>query len=734
MTTRVERPPDPVLAAYDRQLDGLFTYCLSVLCDHDAAVGAVREVRELALRHGERLAEPGLVKAWLYSLARYCCLYRLERGPQTPTADAVGTERADRADRRRELASLAWPEAAGTDPEQREALELSARHRLSPIEVAAVLGISADGARALLASAGSEVGRTRTALQVLGAGGCPELDRLGGAGAGAGAGAASLPGPHLPDGGRGERVLGPALRRELVQHVVDCPTCRGTAERVAGEVGSGPSGRPVPPLLPLLPAPAAARDTGQDERRPAGGPAPLRSAGDGRDVPSGAGRDAPERSGPERSGPERGDAGQRESARGDAGQRGGAPQQGQARSGAAGRPFAGARPGGPAGSGPGAAGAAGSGPRPAGAAFLAGAAAGRRAAALTGHRPAEQPGLRFDQRGFPRHRTPGPSRAVAVRQRVITTGVLAAVLAAPVVALWAGHRSGDGAGTAAAVSSVSVDGGAPAAGRPPASGPTAGATTAGQGSGGLEPAGTASAETLFPRIQGPAVPVPAAGATPIGSPALRSVPSPAPFPGAAPQGAAGLLTVEAAEYGSRTVISMTNSGGTEIRWHAVVDVGWLRLSRDSGTLAPGQRITVTVTVDEEHAPGTAWTARIALPPSEAVVTLEGGPTPQGGASGPAPTSSTAPPGSTPTSPTEPAPTTSPSPVPTPTGGPTASPTTGPSATATSGPTTSGPATGAPASPAASPSPNSPPAPTTRSGHQQAGHAAEDQRSRSGGSR
>ncbi|WP_374120176.1 RNA polymerase sigma factor, partial [Streptomyces sp. LS1784] len=65
------------LVAYDRQVDGLFTYCLSVLCEHDAAADALGEVRELARRHGARLAEPGLLRAWLFSLARYCCLRRL---------------------------------------------------------------------------------------------------------------------------------------------------------------------------------------------------------------------------------------------------------------------------------------------------------------------------------------------------------------------------------------------------------------------------------------------------------------------------------------------------------------------------------------------------------------------------------------------------------------------------------------------------------------------------------
>ncbi|MFE7188840.1 hypothetical protein [Kitasatospora sp. NPDC057541] len=574
MTTSTEGPRDAVLAAYERQVDGLFTYCLSVLCEHEAAAAALREVRELAVRYGDRLAEPGLVRAWLYSLARYCCLRRLADGGGSGTGGGRGGDGdggAEAVRRRRELASLAWPEAAGTAPEQREALELSVRHRLSPIEVAAVLGQPFEDVRTLLASALAEVGRTRAALLVLGVGSCPELDRLGGAGA---------------ESWR-DWVLGPALRRELVRHVVDCPTCRGTAERVAGEVPedgtAGLSG------LPVLTAPG-------------------RGAG------------------------------------------------------------------------------------------AAGTVAVRVRVPARVSVPTEV-GLRFDQGGFPRHRAPDGGRGPAVRRRVVTTGVLAAVLAAPVVALWAGHRGGTGAGEAASVSSVRVEGdrsaGAAAAGgsaggtaEPRGAAGAAGAAKAVgavigavgevyRGSGpavaGMELAGAGPrpAETLLPGVQGPLIPVPTPAPT---AAAPAAVPTPVDGPKGAPTGApapapSGLLTVEAGEYGSRTVLTLTNSGGTEIRWHAVVDAPWLRLSRDAGTLAPGQRITVIVSVDEDLAPANHWTARIALPPSQAVVTIEGGPQHRGGAT-PTPTGDPGP--AEPTTTPSPGPTAAPTPTPTP--APTSEPT------------------------------------------------------------
>ncbi|MBW5425815.1 hypothetical protein GKQ77_30345, partial [Streptomyces sp. BG9H] len=65
-------------ARYEPCLDGLFTYCLSVLCDHDAATAALGDVLHLAERRGSRGPEAdGELRAWLYALARWVCLRRL---------------------------------------------------------------------------------------------------------------------------------------------------------------------------------------------------------------------------------------------------------------------------------------------------------------------------------------------------------------------------------------------------------------------------------------------------------------------------------------------------------------------------------------------------------------------------------------------------------------------------------------------------------------------------------
>ncbi|MDG9720739.1 hypothetical protein [Streptomyces sp. DH24] len=247
--TLAERPP----ARYEPYLDGLFTYCLSVLCDHDAATAALGDVLALAERRGRHVPESaGDRRAWLYALARWSCLRKLaaaqQKRPGTHAAgrSGAGRQRAERSTgpavpedvqqhRRHELALLAWPEAAGITPEQREALELAVRHHLAPHEVAAVVGMEPAAAKELLAAAACEVERTRAALAVVETGTCPSV-------------------AHLT--GDNQLVLSSALRRELVRHVDDCPRCRRTAERAIP--GRWPGTAVTPAELPLLVAPRAA--------------------------------------------------------------------------------------------------------------------------------------------------------------------------------------------------------------------------------------------------------------------------------------------------------------------------------------------------------------------------------------------------------------------------------------------------------------------------------------------
>ncbi|MEU6609312.1 hypothetical protein ABZ922_30365 [Streptomyces shenzhenensis] len=474
---------------YEPHLDGLFTYCLSVLCDHDTAIAALGDALALAERRGQRGPESADdLRAWLYALARWACLRKLAEAKQNrqaahavgrsgtegqpgaeersgtgggadggrqPDAQAGDPALTDEArEQRRELALLAWPEAAGTTPEQREALELAVRHHLAAHEVAAVLGMEHAAARDLLASAACEVERTRAALAVVETGGCP--------------GVARLTGDH-------QLVLSSTVRRELVRHVDDCPRCRRTAERAVP--GRWPGAAATPAQLPVIEAPRAA----------------LRQA-------------------------------------------------------LAHRPRA-------------------------------------RGAAVP----------RFDRRGFPTDPKDRAARRDRLRARAVTTTVVATVVAAPVLALWAAYRgSPDSEGS---------------------DGPTATSQEA-QDHGGLRGDAADGYENTGNSGVRPGARFLKDGAAPDVSVEVMSV------SGAGKKGA-GHLAVSARTSGQTTLVTLTASGPSPVRWSASTGAEWLYLSRSSGTLRPGESLTVKVFVDPLREPSGFWSAQVAVAPAGAVVTIRG---------------------------------------------------------------------------------------------------------------
>ncbi|MEU0028838.1 hypothetical protein [Streptomyces sp. NPDC006335] len=525
--TLAQRPP----ARCEPYLDGLFTYCMSVLCDHDAATAALADVLALAERRGGPDAA-GDRRAWLYALARWACLRKLAEAKQKRQAThAAGRHGASQQPaeppvaedvleaRRRELALLAWPEAAGTTPEQREALELAVRHHLAAHEVAAVLGMDLAGARELLASAACEVERTRAALAVVETGDCPSVMRLT---------------------GDSQFVLSSALRRELVRHVDDCPRCRRSAERAIP--GRWPGAMTTPAELPVLEAPRAA----------------LHKAS--------------------------------------------------------------AHP-----------------PRARGVAVP-----------------------RFDRRGFPMDPKDRAARRDRLRARAVTTTVVATVVAAPVLALWAAYRGGPGEGADGHSASASE-----------AHGPDSLDGVA--ASGGYQNAGNASPKpgTRFTKDGRPDVSV-----------EVVSV--------AGRQGA-GHLEVGAGNDGDTTLVTLTATGDAPVRWSATTGASWLYLSQSSGTLKPGETLTIKVYVDHLREPSGPWSARVAIAPAGAVVTIEG--------YGTAPAPST--PGEPTTSPSSPSPTVSTPSSPTPSDPPSSSPS----------PTPPDPTPSDPASPTPSPTDSEDPSPS-----------------------
>ncbi|MGV9530597.1 hypothetical protein ACWDRM_25650 [Streptomyces cellulosae] len=504
-------------ARYEPHLDGLFTYCLSVLCDHDAATAALADALHLAERRDRHVPdELGGLRAWLYALARWACLRKLAEARQKRQAshaggrsgrqrasgegqDAPAVPPEEQERRRRELAALAWPEAAGTGPEQREALELAVRHRLAAHEVAAVLGMAPAAARELLAAAACEVERTRAALAVVETGACPGVAHLTG------------------DQGM---VLGTTLRRELVRHVDDCPRCRRTAERAVP--GRWPGTSVTPDTLPLVPVPTAALHT-----------------------------------------------------------------------------------------------------------------------ALAHHPRARGAAPRFDGRGFPMDPKDRVARRDRLRARAVTTTVVATVVAAPVLALWAAYRGtpvgeGLGGGPSSAREDGTVD-------------------FDGEGGAGYENAGNAEPRprTRFDAEGEPDVSVEVVEVT-----------------GAGHKGAAA-LGVTAAHSGDTTLITLTARGEGPVRWSASTGASWLYLNRSSGILAPGESVTIRVFVDQLREPSGHWRATVVISPAGSVVSIEGyGPAPStpvtgspsapGTPSGPPPSPSHPDPTPTTPTPSDPTPTDPPS--------------------------------------------------------------------------
>ncbi|MDI5969674.1 sigma-70 family RNA polymerase sigma factor [Streptomyces sp. SL13] len=498
-------PADPLsgqpAAAYEPYLDGLFTYCLSVLCEHDAAVAALGDTLAVAERAHHRLRDPRLRRPWLYAIARWACLLRFTDG--RPVAFRATPALADAAagERRRQLAALAWPEAAGTTPEQREAIELAVRHQLTDTEIAAVLRLEPEAARTLLSRAACEVERTRTALLVVRAGRCPDVDRV----------AADT---HL--------LLSTTLRRELVRHVDECPACRRTAEQA---VAPGPwPGTTAPAVLAVLTAP-----------REAAHAAMTRSA------------------------------------------------------------------------------------------------RALRAGARDRHGTPRHPVPHFDRRGFPVDGKERAARRALIRHRAVTTTVVAAVVAAPALALWAAYRPAPASGAPQGPRSVSA---------PDAEGDDYAYVKTGTRS--VAPGRSASGPRSAPASGVPtpsatdasASPAPSAPAAPGSPDPSASVPPGTPTPsgdphdGGSPSAPPGWITVRAAASGDVTAITVVAHGGSPVRWSVSCDAPWLRLSRTSGTLRPGEAVTVLVRVAHAREPAGPWNGRVVFTPSGAPVTIQGqGPIP-----------------------------------------------------------------------------------------------------------
>lgn len=227
------------------------------------------------------------------------------------------------------------------------------------------------------------------------------------------------------------------------------------------------------------------------------------------------------------------------------------------------------------------------------------------------------------------------ARRDRLRARAVTTTVVATVVAAPVLALWAAYRGtpvGEGQDGRSA-SALEVDDPLGLDGE--------------MAGGGYENTGNASTR-----------PGPRFGKNGKADVSVEVI----GVPGAGRESA---LDVTADNTGDTTLITLAATGAAPVRWSASTGAHWLYLSQSSGTLRPGESLTIKVYVDHLREPSGPWQAQVAVAPVGAVVHIEGfgtAPTPSDPGPGPDPRPSDPPP----TEP-DPTPTTSaPDPDPTPT--------------------------------------------------------------------
>ncbi|HSA51535.1 MAG TPA: hypothetical protein VLH10_15685, partial [Yinghuangia sp.] len=273
------------------------------------------------------------------------------------------------------------------------------------------------------------------------------------------------------------------------------------------------------------------------------------------------------------------------------------------------------------------------------------------------HRPAELRGrvTEFDRTGFPVfHSRTGRRRTDRTRMTLVAVAV-ATIATVPVMVLWQAAHGGDrhtARGTT--ISAARVTSLAPEPGH------------AGESAGHTAPMATTSSaansthhpDPPAPPSSGPpgedAEPLPSASGT-SGPAVVEAAPGPSALPGATvvgtvgqgpvaptasaaaedkplrPQSASGSaadrraspLVVEAAHNGERTVVTLRNTGATPVDWTAEPSADWLRLSRTTGTLAPGAAETITVTVDSATAPSGSWSANVLIEPGGSRVWIEG---------------------------------------------------------------------------------------------------------------
>ncbi|MEU8133129.1 BACON domain-containing protein [Streptodolium elevatio] len=144
--------PEGVAELYDVYADGLFAYCRTMTGDERVAGEIVHDTVVVVRSRAAGLNDEAQLRALMYAVARSECVRHGGARPHgtrtaSPAADSGQVWRPNVVvlgavrDRAR-LLPLVPVALAGVDALEREALELSVRHRLAPAELARVLGVS----------------------------------------------------------------------------------------------------------------------------------------------------------------------------------------------------------------------------------------------------------------------------------------------------------------------------------------------------------------------------------------------------------------------------------------------------------------------------------------------------------------------------------------------------------------------------------------------------------------
>ena len=144
----------------------VYRFALRLTNDPDAADDLTQETFLRAWRRRDRLRDPTQARVWLFRITANIWRDRLRRGRSPvalagplPENEVGNVPSPDRLAAGRDDLSRALDALAGLPPRQREVLYLSACEEMTPAEVAAVLGISPDSAKANLSLARKAVRR-----------------------------------------------------------------------------------------------------------------------------------------------------------------------------------------------------------------------------------------------------------------------------------------------------------------------------------------------------------------------------------------------------------------------------------------------------------------------------------------------------------------------------------------------------------------------------------------------